>query len=177
MRMEDNLPAIDGGASLDAEGLRIEQLLTEVRAKAGPTLAPRIDELVQRLLALYGAGLGRLMNLLHESQGLAPALRTAIGTDALLSNLLLLHDLHPFDVRERVEQALLTVGARAPAELLAIDGERVRLRLSGDPSRRAQAEQLVRAAIAEWAPEITAVEFQVALVQLGVCQRREELAR
>jgi Fe-S cluster biogenesis protein NfuA len=124
---------------------RIEAMLDE----AGPAAI----ELVKELLDLYGEGLGRVMQLVGEE----PAARLA--ADELVSPLLLLHDLHPLDIRARVEAAL----AGGSADVLAIDGDLVRLRIrpSGCRSSAAAAAQELRAAVRAAAPEIERVEIEL----------------
>ncbi|MCF6469654.1 hypothetical protein FAF44_14820 [Nonomuraea sp. MG754425] len=109
---------------------------------------PAAIELVGELLGLYGEGLARVMDLAGESLG------AELAADELVSHLLLLHDLHPLDLRARVEAAL------PGAEILAVEDGlvRVRVRASGcGSSAVSAAEQAVRAA----APEADRVEVEV----------------
>ncbi|MFC4120591.1 hypothetical protein [Nonomuraea zeae] len=124
---------------------RIEAMLDE----AGPAAI----ELVKELLDLYGEGLGRVMTLVGEE----PAARLA--ADELVSPLLLLHDLHPLDTRARVEAAL----AGESADVLAIDGDLVRLRVRPTGCRSSAAAQApaLRAAVRAAAPEIERVEIEL----------------
>src|SRR5581483_10078491 len=67
--------------------LRIEQLLGELRATAGPQVWPRVDELVSSLVGLYAAGLARLLAALDDVG------RARLRGDALVLSLLELHGL------------------------------------------------------------------------------------
>jgi hypothetical protein len=67
--------------------LRIEQLLSELRATAGPQVWPRVDELVSALVTLYGEGLARLLAALDEVG------RARLRGDELVASLLELHGL------------------------------------------------------------------------------------
>jgi hypothetical protein len=83
-------------ADLRREGERIAQLIDDVGAMAGAPVQQRVEELVKRLMHLYGTGLASLVAILTD--GPAPldgALRARLRADALLSSLLVLHGLHP----------------------------------------------------------------------------------
>jgi hypothetical protein len=141
-----------------AAGERVETLLTEL----GP-LAPQAEELVRALVELYGAGLDRVMEIVTET-GSPETLRRLIDDD-LVSDLLIVHDLHPLTTAERVESALN--GHQSEIELLGVtpDGV-VRLRADGLHGCRPRetVERVVRAA----APEVSGVEFEDPLLQIGL---------
>jgi len=86
-------------------GERIE-LLLEASAAAGPVARERAEELVRLVVELYGAGLERVLELVHEAGALDDDLAEALAGDELVSSLLVVHGLHPYAVRERVERAL-----------------------------------------------------------------------
>jgi Fe-S cluster biogenesis protein NfuA len=112
--------------------------------------------------------LQRLLELLHERGQLDDGTLDALAGDDLVASLLLVHGLHPYDVRQRVERALADVrpylGSHdGDVELLDIteDGV-VRLRLLGNcdgcPSSSVTLKLAVEAAIEAAAPEVTAIE-------------------
>jgi Fe-S cluster biogenesis protein NfuA len=152
---------------LRGEGDRISALLGELEHSAGPTTWPRVQELVQRVVGLYGAGLERVLAAAVEAGAPPDRLTQELGADALVASLLVLHGLHPRSVRERVEEALDTVrpylaSHAGDVELLDVDDEGVvRLRwlgtCQGCPSSRITLEHAVERAIAEAAPEVTRV--------------------
>ena len=170
----------DDDARLREDGARIEQLIEAVRRQAGPTIAPLVEELVQRLVGLYGAGLERVLGHAANAGALRGGFEQALCDDELVSSLLLLHGLHPLPVETRIQRALDRVrpylGSHAGGvELVAVDGERVRLRLSGTcrscASSRVTIEQALRGAIEEAAPEMVQIEVETdddGLVQLRV---------
>jgi len=90
---------------LHAVGDRIEALLEELRSSAEGRVWPRIEELVRLLTELYGAGLARMLDLAASQ----PDLITAFGRDELISSLLVLHDLHPEPLEQRVAGAVEVV--------------------------------------------------------------------
>lgn len=175
---------IDGeDERLREEGDRIEALLAELSRSAGPQTWPRVEELVSRMLGLYGAGLQRLLGYARSGPS---ELEARLADDALVSSLLLVHGLHPLGVDERVRRALERarpyLGSHGgDVSLVAVDGDAVTLALSGScdgcPSSRATVEGLLRQAIEQSAPEIARVEVAGALVSLGQKRRRTRWAR
>jgi len=115
--------------------------------------------------------LERLLTILHELGRLDDEALTALAADDLVAGLLLVHDLHPYDVTTRVEQALDNVrpylGSHGgDVELLAVSDDVVRLRLLGScdgcPSSSVTLKLAVEGAIEDAAPEITAIEVETA---------------
>lgn len=143
-------------------GQRIEELVGEIRTMTTPQAWSRVDELLRTVLDLYGEGLGRVVEIASE-EGSADELRARLIADPLLTNLFVLHGVHPLDVRTRVERVLSHVegslGVRV--ELLSFDGASVRLRLpkSGHASSHAAVRAAIERALAETAPELENVAF------------------
>ena len=79
---------------LRRESERIAQLIEDLGALAGAPVRQRAEELVRRLIHLYGEGLRRLMGIFAAAP-LDPAAHARLRADALVSSLLVLHDLHP----------------------------------------------------------------------------------
>jgi Fe-S cluster biogenesis protein NfuA/nitrite reductase/ring-hydroxylating ferredoxin subunit len=141
---------------------RIDVLLDEVQRRADPALAGKVEELVRAVLALHGAGLEQLLNLLDE-----PQVRQLVEDD-LVAGLLLLHDLHPDDVATRIQGALDSVrpylGSHAGGiDYLGIDDDGVvHLRLQGScdgcPGSTATVRLTVENAVLDAAPEAVAVD-------------------
>lgn len=158
-----------GGPNPRETGARIEQLLDEFRSSALPDVTERAEELVALLVELYGAGLGRITELLAEEPGGQDVLRKLVGDD-LVASLLVLHDVHPDDTETRVLAALDQVrpylGSHAGGvEYLGIDDEGVvQLRLKGScdgcPSSLVTVKMAIERAIDEAAPEVVRVEVE-----------------
>jgi Fe-S cluster biogenesis protein NfuA len=137
---------VDDQGAVDLVG-RVEGLLDEAD---GQTL-----EVVTALVQLYGEGLARMM-------AVADGAREAFAQDQLVSHLLLLHDLHPVPLDERVRGAIEAAGGAA--ELLAIEGGVVRLRAKAGScaacaSSAGTKRQAIEEAIATAAPDVERVEF------------------
>jgi hypothetical protein len=82
---------------LRREGERIAQLIDDVGAMAGAPVRQRVEELVRRLMHLYGTGLGKLLRTLggENLHRLDDGTRARLKADPLLSSLLVLHGIHP----------------------------------------------------------------------------------
>jgi Fe-S cluster biogenesis protein NfuA len=137
---------VDDQAARELVG-RVESLLDQVDGQA--------LEVVSALVELYGEGLARMM-------AAADGAREAFADDELVSHLLLLHDLHPVPVEERVRGAIEAAGAAA--EILAVEGAVVRLRAKAGSCASCAAsagtkQQAIEEAIAKAAPEVERVEF------------------
>jgi Fe-S cluster biogenesis protein NfuA/nitrite reductase/ring-hydroxylating ferredoxin subunit len=162
---------------LHETGERINTLL-EASAAGGVVARERAEELVRLVADLYGAGLERVLTILHEGGRLDDDMVAALAADDLVSSLLLVHDLHPYDVQTRVEQALEGVrpylGSHGgDVELLEVtDSDVVRLRLLGScdgcASSSVTLKLAVEGAIEAAAPEVVAIEVETSTASAAV---------
>lgn len=152
-----------------ATGERIEVLL-EAASVGGRVARERAEELVRLVVDLYGAGLERLLEILHEAGRLDDDVLDRLAADDLVAGLLAVHGLHPDDVGTRVARALDDVrpylGSHGgDVALLGIteDGV-VRLRMLGScdgcPSSSVTLTLAVETAIQAAAPEVTGIEVE-----------------
>jgi len=151
-------------------GARVEQLLATLRARGGDRLAELGEELVRTLVDLYGAGLGRIVGILRDSDPAGPAVLDRLAEDPLVEGLLLLHGLHPVDVDTRIQRALDRVrpylGSHAGGvEYLGVDAQGVaRLRLQGTchgcASSAITVQSSIETAVQDAAPEIAGVSVE-----------------
>jgi hypothetical protein len=81
-------------AELRREGDRIAQLIDDLSTVGGEPVRQRAEELVRRLVHLYGAGLAGLMGIFGAG-GLGETTKAQLAAHPLVSSLLLLHGLHP----------------------------------------------------------------------------------
>lgn len=145
-------------------GDRIQTLLDSCAA-GGPGAYDRAQQLVREVVGLYGAGLQRIMAQTN------PEVAERLATDDLVASLLLVHGLHPHDVRRRVGDALDRVrpylGSHGgDVELVEVADGTARLRFQGSckscPSSAVTLELAVEDAIRAAAPEITSIELVTA---------------
>jgi Fe-S cluster biogenesis protein NfuA len=139
----------------------VEQMLDRLDALPDPQARAAATATVQALLELYGEGLRRIVDSLGEPQA------RLLAGDELVAHLLLLHDLHPVPVEQRVRDAL--VGVRpyleshgGDVELLAVEDGVVRLRLQGScdgcPASAMTLQSAIEEAVLAAAPDVERVE-------------------
>ena len=165
------LPDTGQSADIDVGALpaRIESLLDELAKRGDPAVTERAEELVAAVVTLYGSALERIVALVAQEPGGGEILRRLAGED-LVSNLLMLHDLHPDDVDARVQAALDKVrpylGAHAGGiEFLGVDRDGVaQLRLEGScdgcAGSTATVKNAVERAVLDAAPDVVAISVE-----------------
>jgi Fe-S cluster biogenesis protein NfuA len=111
-----------GVPDLSAVADRIESLLDELQSATDEHVWARVEELVRLLTEVYGAGLARTVELAEGH----PDLVARLGRDELVGSLLVLHDLHPDSLEQRVTRAVDSVATRlgkggATVEVTSLD--------------------------------------------------------
>lgn len=151
-------------------GDRIEGLLEDLRAGTEARTWQQAEELVHLLVDLYGAGLERIVEVLREEGQAGDQTLHRLSEDPFLASLLVLHNVHPIPVEERIQTALDKVrpylGSHAGGiEFLGLDDEGVaHLKLEGScdgcPSSTVTVQMAVERAIEEAAPEVVRLEVE-----------------
>jgi len=149
---------------------RIEELINALNGAADSAVAAQARELVQALLELHGATLERALEIVHEND---LTLVDKLAGDPLVSNLLILHGLHPLDLEARVRGALEKVKPRlglhgGSVEVIGVTPEGgIKLRLEGNcngcPSSRVTLKSSIEEAIYAAAPDVTGLEVEGAV--------------
>jgi Fe-S cluster biogenesis protein NfuA len=163
-------------------GERIEELLARLRSGGGESGAVA-EELVRLLVGLYGDGLARIMAVLNDGGEAGSALQDQLIADPLVESLLLLHDLHPLSIDDRIQRALDQVrpylGSHAGGVMyLGVSDGVAQLRLEGSchgcPSSTVTVQLAIEGAVRDAAPELTDVVVEgmtappePALLQIG----------
>ena len=160
-------------------GMEPEQLIARVQELTGrledlddPACRSLAEELTSAVVQMYGAGLERIVELADAGT------RDEMSKDSLVAGLLMIHDLYPVPIEERVVQALDTVRPYMEShggnvELLGIEDGIAKLRLEGScKSCRASSSTLelaVRQALEEAAPDLLGMDVE------GVLEEEEEV--
>ncbi|MDT4934756.1 MAG: hypothetical protein QOK11_2648, partial [Pseudonocardiales bacterium] len=107
---------------------RVQELSAQLEAVPDPAARAIAEELSSVIVQMYGAGLERIVELIAEAD--TDGLQDALAGDPMVGSLLLIHDLYPVPLEERVVQALDKVrpymeSHGGDVELLGIeDGDR-----------------------------------------------------
>jgi Fe-S cluster biogenesis protein NfuA/nitrite reductase/ring-hydroxylating ferredoxin subunit len=158
---------------------RVQDLQAELDScEDGPAQA-LAEELVGAVVAMYGAGLERILDLLLDGAPDDGALAQALAEDPHIATLLLIHDLHPVPLGDRVSSALEQVRPYMEShggnvELISLEDGVARIKLSGSCSDCAAStvtlELAVKQALDELAPDLEGLEVE------GVAPQAEGLA-
>lgn len=161
-------PGAQDDASLRRMADRVESLIGGFDAVSTPRQARELgEELARTIVSLYGAGLERVLTIVHETAGeRSEEIFARLCDDPFVESLLCLHDLHPYSVEERVQRALDGVrpylkSHEGDVTVVGVAGGVVTLRLQGScdgcPSSSATVKLAVERAILQQVPEITEV--------------------
>ncbi len=158
-----------GGPGDPAELIeRVQELSEEVERLPESRSRAVAEELLGAVLELYGDGLARIVDAIDES-GDAAAIRDRLAGDGMVASLLLIHDLYPVPISERVEEALESVRPYMEShggnvELLSLEGDVAKLRLEGScegcPASSATLELAIKSALEEAAPDLQGIEVE-----------------
>jgi hypothetical protein len=134
---------------------------------------PEAGELVQLLMQLYGAGLSRMVDMVHEEGN--GAILDRFARDKLVASLLLLHGLHPVDAETRLRKALQRVERRLESQrivLTEISGgvAFVRVEHNGGGAPPASLAELIERAALEAAPDLEGIEIEGAVSPTALVQ-------
>ena len=151
---------------------RVQELTGRLEDLDDPTCRSLAEELTSAVVQMYGAGLERIVELSDAWT------RDEMSKYSLVAGLLMIHDLYPVPIEERVIQALDTVRPYMEShggnvELLGIEDGIAKLRLEGScKSCRASSSTLelaVRQALEEAAPDLLGMDVE------GVLEEEEEV--
>ena len=151
---------------------RVQELTGRLEDLDDPACRSLAEELTSAVVQMYGAGLERIVELADAGT------RDEMSKDSLVASLLMIHDLYPVPIEERVVQALDTVRPYMEShggnvELLGIEDGIAKLRLAGScKSCRASSSTLelaVRQALEEAAPDLLGMDVE------GIMEEEEEV--
>ncbi|WP_190812719.1 nitrogen fixation protein NifU [Saccharopolyspora pogona] len=150
------------------EIVRAETLLSDLGSGVEPVAGTHAIEAVQAVVGLYGECLARLLR--HIEQAGHPEVLADVARDELVSHLLLVHDLHPVGIEDRIGTALAEVeDAFEPGSLDLLDVQdgvaRIRVAVRGCQSTAARMRTSVEEAVMAAAPELESVEIDAAAPQ------------
>jgi Fe-S cluster biogenesis protein NfuA/nitrite reductase/ring-hydroxylating ferredoxin subunit len=153
----------------DALLLRVQELQAKLDSTGDPATRDLAEELVSAVVQMYGAGLERIVGSLLDAGEEGERLAAALAEDELVAALLLIHDLHPVPLGERVQGALEQVrpymeSHGGDVELLLLEDGVARISLQGSCSDCAASavtlELAIKQALEEAAPDLEGLEVE-----------------
>jgi Fe-S cluster biogenesis protein NfuA/nitrite reductase/ring-hydroxylating ferredoxin subunit len=148
---------------------RVEQLSARVEELEDPEARALAQELVAAVIAMYGDGLERIIDVISEAREAGATIMDQLAQDGAVASLLLIHDLYPVPLEQRVIEALDTVrpymeSHGGDVELIGIEDGVARLKLRGScdgcAASRATLELAIKQALDEHAPDLAGLEVE-----------------
>jgi Fe-S cluster biogenesis protein NfuA/nitrite reductase/ring-hydroxylating ferredoxin subunit len=154
---------------MDVEQLveRVQGLQAQLESSARSVPRELAEELLSAVVQMYGAGLERIVDSLLAAGGEGERLAASLPDDPLVATLLLIHDLHPVPLEQRVQQALDSVRPYMEShggnvELLSLENGVARIHLRGSCSDCSASsvtlELAIKQALEEAAPDLEGLE-------------------
>jgi Fe-S cluster biogenesis protein NfuA/nitrite reductase/ring-hydroxylating ferredoxin subunit len=153
---------------------RVQELQERLEAAPDPATRELAEELVSAVVQMYGAGLEQIIEALFAAGEDGERIAARLTEDPLLATLLLIHDLHPVPLAERVQDALDSVRPYMEShggnvELLSLERGVARIRLQGSCSDCSASsvtlELAIKQALEEAAPDLEGLEVEGVTVQ------------
>jgi Fe-S cluster biogenesis protein NfuA/nitrite reductase/ring-hydroxylating ferredoxin subunit len=156
---------------MDAEQLveRVQDLQAQFESTSDSPTRELAEELVSAVVQMYGVGLERIVASLAGSGTEGERLAAGLAEDPLVATLLLIHDLHPVALEQRVQQALDSVRPYMEShggnvQLLSLENGIARIHLQGSCSDCSASsvtlELAIKQALEEAAPDLEGLEVE-----------------
>lgn len=158
-----------GAVGTEALLQRVEELTAQVDQLPDPLARRMAGDLVGAIIEMYGQGLTRVVEILDEDTDGAEEIKRRLADDGIVASLLLIHDLYPVPISERVNEALDGVRPYMEShggnvELISLDDGVARIRLEGScdgcPASSSTLELAIKTALDEAAPDLTGIEVE-----------------
>lgn len=156
---------------MDPEQLieHVQRLTDRLSASGDPKTREVAEELMSAVIQMYGEGLERMLGIVSAAGPAAEEIQGALADDPLVGTLMMIHDLYPVPIEERVLQGLEKVrpymeSHGGDVELLGIEDGVVHLKLQGScktcSASSSTLELAVRQALEETAPDLVGMEVE-----------------
>jgi len=156
---------------------RVQDLQAALESSSGSATHELAEELVSAVVQMYGAGLERILEMLVASGPDGERVAASLADDPLVATLLLIHDLHPIPLEQRVQTALDSVRPYMEShggnvELLSLEHGVARIHLRGSCSDCSASsvtlELAIKQALEEMAPDLEGLEVEGIKAELPV---------
>jgi Fe-S cluster biogenesis protein NfuA len=148
----------------------IDKMVRALEEAKDPVLRANAKELVQALMALHGACLERILEVVGQSGVSGKSIIDTFARDGVVKSVLLLYGLHPIDIKARVLEALekmrssIRSNSRTVSFVGIDDAGMLTLRMEGKSegcgSSDSALKQAVEQAIYEAAPDISGIVME-----------------
>jgi hypothetical protein len=98
------------GDELNQHGQRMQELIAKIDILPDPNARELLQECLQEVLAFYGLGLDRVLEVAKSAPGGEDAYDRLVR-DSIVRGMLLIHGLHPVPLEARLREALEKVRA------------------------------------------------------------------
>jgi Fe-S cluster biogenesis protein NfuA/nitrite reductase/ring-hydroxylating ferredoxin subunit len=148
---------------------RVQELQDLLDSSADGHTRQIAEELVSSVIQMYGAGLEQIVGRLFADGEQGQRLAVSLTEDPLVATLLLIHDLHPVPLEQRVQEALESVRPYMEShggnvELLSLEEGVARIHLQGSCSDCSASsvtlELAIKQALEEAAPDLAGLEVE-----------------
>lgn len=148
---------------------RVQELSAQIDELPDPRARELAQELVSAIIAMYGDGLGRIMATIEGARDAGATIIDELTQDGAVASLLLIHDLYPVSLEDRVMEALDTVRPYMEShggnvELVSLQDGVAKLVLQGScngcSASRATLELAIKQALDEHAPDLAGLEVE-----------------
>jgi Fe-S cluster biogenesis protein NfuA/nitrite reductase/ring-hydroxylating ferredoxin subunit len=146
---------------------RVEELTAQVEGLPDRAARRAAEDLMAAVIDMYGLGLTRIVEILDDED--ATEMKRRLVEDGVVASLLLIHDLYPVPIEERVAEALDNVrpymeSHGGDVELVSLEEGVARIRLEGScdgcPASSSTLELAIKTALEESAPDLLGIEVE-----------------
>lgn len=157
------------GYSPDEVMARVQELIAQLDGLSDPVARKTAQEFMRAIMELYGLGLAKVVQVLSNSGERGAPMRQELIEDGVFASLLLIHDLYPVPLEERIEEGLNTVrpylaSHGGAVQVVRIKDGVVHLRLEGTckgcPASQATLELAIKKALNEAAPDLVGMQVE-----------------
>jgi len=148
---------------------RVQELQAALESAGASATRDLAEELVAAVVQMYGVGLERIVEAMQAAGEEGERIAVSLTDDQLVAMLLLIHDLHPVPLRDRVQGALDSVRPYMEShggnvELLSLEHGIARIHLRGSCSDCSASsvtlELAIKQALEEAAPDLEGLEVE-----------------
>jgi Fe-S cluster biogenesis protein NfuA/nitrite reductase/ring-hydroxylating ferredoxin subunit len=161
---------VERGEAVSPEALiqRVEELTAQVERIPDAGSRRAAEDLMSAVIDMYGLGLARIVETIDSEEG-AAEIKQRLVDDGVVASLMLIHDLYPVPIAERVAEALDDVRPYMEShggnvELVSLDDGVARIRLEGScdgcPASSSTLELAIKTALEEAAPDLLGIEVE-----------------